>query len=133
MASTAGSSDTRYNSTWLRLNLRRASVSGSKSRSAYGVTSTVIARARDRSWDHAAFYGRHPITSQGCRSAHQPVAERDGMNAAIFHLNHPANTAHWHFFFKAGANLVVIMVMLLVFVAAILLPFPHHGRRTDGR
>jgi hypothetical protein len=49
--------------------------------------------------------------------------------AAIFNLNHPAHTVHWHFFFMSVANVVVIVVMLLVFVAAVLLPFPgRHGQ-----
>jgi hypothetical protein len=51
--------------------------------------------------------------------------------AAIFNLNHPANTVHWHFFWMSGANLVVIVVMLLVFAVAILAPFP--GRGGGGR
>lgn len=50
------------------------------------------------------------------------------MTAAIFNLNHPANTVHWHFFFMSVANVVVIVVMLVVFAVAILAPFP--GRST---
>jgi hypothetical protein len=51
------------------------------------------------------------------------------MTAAIFNLNHPGTTVHWHFFFMSVANVVVIVVMLIVFVAAILIPFPGHGAR----
>jgi hypothetical protein len=51
------------------------------------------------------------------------------MTAAIFNLNHPANTVHWHFFFMSVANVVVIVVMLIVFVVAILVPFPGHGAK----
>ncbi len=51
------------------------------------------------------------------------------MTAAIFNLNHPANTVHWHFFFMSVANVVVIVVMLVVFAVAILAPFPGHGRK----
>jgi hypothetical protein len=47
--------------------------------------------------------------------------------AAIFNLNHPANTVHWHFFSMSVANVVVIVVMLVVFAVAILAPFPGHG------
>jgi hypothetical protein len=47
--------------------------------------------------------------------------------AAIFNLNHPANTVHWHFFSMSVSNVVVIVVMLLVFVIAILAPFPNRG------
>jgi hypothetical protein len=50
------------------------------------------------------------------------------MIAAIFNLNHPANTVHWHFFSMSVANVVVIVVMLVVFAVAILAPFPGHGR-----
>jgi hypothetical protein len=51
------------------------------------------------------------------------------MNAAIFNLNHPAHTVHWHFFSMSVSNVVVIVLMLLVFAVAILAPFPGHGRR----
>jgi hypothetical protein len=51
------------------------------------------------------------------------------MTAAIFNLNHPAHTVHWHFFFMSVANVVVIVVMLVVFAAAVLVPFPGHGER----
>ena len=47
--------------------------------------------------------------------------------AAVFNLNHPAHTVHWHFISLSVANVVVIAVMLVVFVAAILAPFPKHG------
>lgn len=47
--------------------------------------------------------------------------------AAIFNLGHPAHTVHWHFISLSVANVVVIALMLVVFVAAILLPFPRHG------
>ena len=49
------------------------------------------------------------------------------MLAAIFNLNHPANTVHWHFFSMSVANVVVVVVMLVVFAAALLLPFPGRG------
>jgi hypothetical protein len=54
------------------------------------------------------------------------------MIAAIFNLNHPANTVHWHFFSMSVSNVVVIVVMLIVFAAAVLVPFPHHSREADG-
>jgi hypothetical protein len=50
--------------------------------------------------------------------------------AAIFNLNHPAHTFHWHFISLSVSNIIVIVLMLVVFVAAILLPFPGH--RTNG-
>ncbi|MDQ6730885.1 MAG: hypothetical protein M3022_11445 [Actinomycetota bacterium] len=49
--------------------------------------------------------------------------------AAIFNLNHPAHTVHWHFFTMSVSNVVVIVLMLVVFMLAILLPFPGTGRR----
>ena len=51
------------------------------------------------------------------------------MIAAIFNLNHPAHTVHWHFFTMSVSNVVVIVVMLVVFAVAILAPFPGRGRR----
>jgi hypothetical protein len=51
------------------------------------------------------------------------------MTAAIFNLNHPANTVHWHFFSMSVSNVVVIAVMLIVFVVAVLAPFPGHGAK----
>ncbi len=49
------------------------------------------------------------------------------MTAAIFNLNHPAQTVHWHFFTMSAANLIALVLMLIVFVVAILAPFPGHG------
>jgi hypothetical protein len=50
--------------------------------------------------------------------------------AAIFNLNHHASYVHWHFFQLSVSNLVVILLMIVVFVAAILVPFP--SRRPTG-
>lgn len=57
------------------------------------------------------------------------------MNAmgAIFNLNNPAHVVHWHFFQMSVSNIIVICVMLLVFVLAILLPFPGAARRQAAR
>ena len=52
--------------------------------------------------------------------------------AAIIDLNHHASYIHWHFINLSVSNLLVIVVMLVVFAAAILLPFPGHGKG-DGR
>ena len=52
--------------------------------------------------------------------------------AAIFNLNHPAHTVHWHFFQMSVSNIVVIVLMLAVFVIAILVPFPGHRRSGGG-
>jgi hypothetical protein len=48
---------------------------------------------------------------------------------AVFNLNHPAHTVNWHFIHLSVANVVVIALMVVVFVAAILLPFPGAARR----
>jgi hypothetical protein len=48
--------------------------------------------------------------------------------AAIFNLNHPAHVVHWQFFQMSVANIVVIVLMVVVFVAALLAPFPGRGR-----
>jgi hypothetical protein len=48
------------------------------------------------------------------------------MLAAIFNLNHPAHTVHWHFITLTVSNVVVIVLMLVVFALAIALPFPKH-------
>jgi hypothetical protein len=49
--------------------------------------------------------------------------------AAVFNLNHPAHTLHWHFFTMSVSNVVVIVLMLVVFAIAILAPFPGHRAR----
>jgi hypothetical protein len=54
------------------------------------------------------------------------------MMAAIFSLNHPANTVHWHFFVMSVSNVVVIVVMLVVFALAVVVPFPGHGGKERG-
>jgi hypothetical protein len=52
--------------------------------------------------------------------------------AAIFDLSHPAHTVHWHFISLSVSNVIVIGLMLVVFVAAVLLPFPGHGVSGDS-
>jgi len=48
------------------------------------------------------------------------------MLGALINLNHPAHYVHWHFFQMSVANIVVIVLMIVVFILAILLPFPKH-------
>ncbi len=50
------------------------------------------------------------------------------VTGSIFSLNAPAHYVHWHFFQMSVANVTVIVLMILVFVAAILLPFPGRAR-----
>jgi hypothetical protein len=51
---------------------------------------------------------------------------------AVFSLNHPAHVVHWHFFQMTVSNIVVIVLMLVVFALAIVLPFPGAARRRGG-
>lgn len=51
---------------------------------------------------------------------------------AVFNLNHPAHTVDWSFIHLSVANVVVIALMLVVFVLAILLPFPGSSQRRGG-
>jgi hypothetical protein len=52
-----------------------------------------------------------------------------GVMGAIVNLNHPARVVEWHFIQLSVANIVVIGLMILVFVLAIVLPFPGAARR----
>jgi hypothetical protein len=46
------------------------------------------------------------------------------MLPAVFDLNGPAQYVDWHFFQMSVANVVVIGLMIVVFILAIVLPFP---------
>ena len=48
---------------------------------------------------------------------------------ALINLGGTGHYIHWGFIQISVANLVVILLMIVVFVLAILLPFPRHGRR----
>ncbi|MBS1886423.1 MAG: hypothetical protein JSU06_04465 [Actinobacteria bacterium] len=47
---------------------------------------------------------------------------------AIFDLNVPAHYLSWHFIQISVPNFVVIVLMIVVFVAALLIPFPKRER-----
>ena len=49
--------------------------------------------------------------------------------AAVFNLDHPAHYVHWHFFEMSVPNIVVIVLMIVVFWLAILVPFRRPGRQ----
>lgn len=50
--------------------------------------------------------------------------------AAPVNLNHPGHYVHWGVIQISVANLVVIAIMVVLFVLAVLLPFPKgRGRR----
>lgn len=55
-----------------------------------------------------------------------------GVLGAVFNLNHPAHTVDWSFIHLSVANVVVIVLMLVVFVLALLLPFPGSAHRRGG-
>ncbi len=44
--------------------------------------------------------------------------------AAVFNLNKPAHYIHWHFIQLSVPNLLLVLLMIVVFALAILLPFP---------
>ena len=44
------------------------------------------------------------------------------------HMNHPAYVIHWGVIQITLANVIVVLLMIAVFLAAVLLPFPK-GRR----
>jgi hypothetical protein len=46
---------------------------------------------------------------------------------SLINLDHPGHYVHWGFIQLSVANLVVIGLMVVVFVAAILIPFRRHG------
>jgi len=57
----------------------------------------------------------------------QPVAIVLGtLIASLVDLNKPGNYIHWGFIQMSYANLLVIVLMILVFFAAILIPFKSH-------
>jgi hypothetical protein len=56
-----------------------------------------------------------------------------GVMGAAINLNHPAHTVDWHFIHLSVANVVVIGLMLVVFLLAILLPFPGAAGRRAAR
>ncbi len=56
------------------------------------------------------------------------------VTGAVLNLNRPAHTVDWHFIHLSVANVIVIGLMILVFVLAIVLPFPGSAkRRAAGR
>jgi hypothetical protein len=46
---------------------------------------------------------------------------------SLINLNGPGHYVHWGFIQLSVANLVLIGLMVLVFIAAILIPFRRHG------
>ena len=59
-----------------------------------------------------------------------PMAVMDALLATLVNLNRSGTYIHWGFVQISLANLIVILTMIVVFVLAILLPFPR--RKRDG-
>lgn len=53
--------------------------------------------------------------------------------AAIFPLTTLGHYIHWHFIEISVANLIVIVLMVITFIAALVVPFPGRRRRRDNR
>ena len=53
---------------------------------------------------------------------------RAGVLAAIVNLGDTGRYIHWGFVQLSLSNLIVIILMVVVFVLAIVLPFPHRTR-----
>jgi hypothetical protein len=52
--------------------------------------------------------------------------------STIWPLDKPGHYLHWHFISLSVGNAVVIGLMVLVFVAALVLPFPGKSSRKGG-
>jgi hypothetical protein len=48
-------------------------------------------------------------------------------------MNDPAPYVHWGFILISLPNLVLIGVMVLIFIVALLAPFPGHGQKREHR
>jgi hypothetical protein len=53
--------------------------------------------------------------------------------AALLPLDHLGHYLHWHWLLISVANLTVIVLMVVTFVAALLLPFPGRRRRGESK
>jgi hypothetical protein len=51
------------------------------------------------------------------------------LTGGLVDLNHTGRYVHWGFIQISVANLIVIGLMVVVFVAAVLIPFKRPGRR----
>jgi len=48
-------------------------------------------------------------------------------------MDQPAGYLHWGFILISYPNLILIGIMIVLFVAALLLPFPGHATGDKGR
>lgn len=51
---------------------------------------------------------------------------------AVFNLNHPAHTVDWNFIHLSAANVILIGLMIVVFILALVVPFPGAAKRRGG-
>jgi len=58
------------------------------------------------------------------------MLQAHAVTASLFDLSHPAKYIDWHFFHMSVGNVIVILLMIAVFVAAILIPFPKRKRES---
>ncbi len=56
-----------------------------------------------------------------------------GFLAALIPLDHLGRFIQWHWILISLANLLVIILMVVTFVAALLLPFPGRRRRKESQ
>ena len=57
-----------------------------------------------------------------------PLIDAQGMIGALVDLSHTGHYLHWGFIQISVANLVVIVLMIVVFIAAVVIPFRTGGR-----
>ena len=60
---------------------------------------------------------------------HMAVTDGTNMLGAVVHLGGVGKYIHWGFVQISLSNVIIIGVMIVLFVAAILLPFPGHRTR----
>jgi hypothetical protein len=53
--------------------------------------------------------------------------------ASLVNLDHPGHYIHWHFVNISVGNLIVIVLMITTFIAALLLPFPGNKRNRSEK
>jgi len=65
---------------------------------------------------------------RGIRPCGTLAGDNDVMLGALVNLSHPGHYLHWGFVQMSVANFVVIVLMVVVFAAALVIPF-RAGRR----
>jgi hypothetical protein len=60
---------------------------------------------------------------------HATLVALAALPRSIVNLDGPGHYLHWHFIQISVANLIVIISMVVVFLLAIIVPFPRHGTK----